>query len=145
MSFSAVGEGRMLRVTLGAAANYDAGMRAAAHMVGQMISRRIQVGIATGPHSGRLYGSHQASAPGEYPAHWHGQLISSIGYTVDSSRQFRVGSTGAHNRGFDYAVGLHEGTSKMAPRPYITKAVTENAAAITTTLGAVTWRKVLGG
>lgn len=144
MSFQAVGEGAMLRVLAGAASNFDAGLRQGAHMVGQMLVRRVQVGITSGPHSGRMYGGHQASAPGEYPANLSGQLLGSISYEV-GSREFRVGSSGAFNRGYDYAVGLHEGTTKMAPRPYLTKAVDENASAIETTLGAVTWQKVLGG
>lgn len=144
MSFSAVGEGAMLRVLLNAAMNFERGLDQASHMVGQMLVRRVQIGIVSGPHSGRIYpGRNQASAPGEYPANQSGQLLGSMDYTV-GSHELRVGSTGAFNRGYDYAVGLHEGTTKMAPRPYLTKAVEENAAAIETTLGQTTWRLVLG-
>lgn len=144
MSFAAVGETAMLRVLSGAAHNFDAGLNQAAHAVGQMLTRRVQIGITQGPHSGRTYpGKNQSSAPGEYPANQSGQLLGSIDYDVES-RALRVGSHGAFNKGYDYAVGLHEGTSKMAPRPYLTKAVEENIGAIETTLGRVTWQLILG-
>lgn len=143
--FQAIGEAAMLRTIVGAPAHFTAGLTQAAHMCGQLLVRRTQQGIVQGPHSGRTYpGMNQSSAPGEYPANQSGQLLGSIGYEV-SGRELRFGSEGATNRGFDYAVGLHEGTSKMAPRPYLTKAYEENAAAMETMLGQVTWRYIVGG
>lgn len=69
----------------------------------------------TAPKSGRMYGTHQASAPGEYPAVWFGELFDSI--TVKKTpRQVRLIVNAKHG------VYLEYGTVHMAPRPFIAPA-----------------------
>lgn len=64
----------------------------------------------TGPHSGRMYGSHQASAPGEFPANHKGPLLASIASEVRGSSEMEVGSNKF------YSKFLAHGTRKMRPR-----------------------------
>lgn len=69
--------------------------------------------VLRGQRSGKMYGSHQASAPGEAPGNWSGHLR-------DSS--FTPLTNDAHLPGIMsnamYANYLEDGTSKMAARPY---------------------------
>lgn len=70
-----------------------------------------------GSKSGRMYGGHRASAPGEYPAHWRGALLAGTNYTV-SSRSVEIGSTAPHAK---YLMG----TSKMKKRRMFDNAMKE--------------------
>lgn len=69
--------------------------------------------VLRGQRSGKWYGRHRASAPGESPANWHGHLR-------DSS--FTPLTNDAHLPGImsnaKYANYLEDGTSKMAARPF---------------------------
>lgn len=69
--------------------------------------------ILSGPKTGRVYGRHQASAPGESPASDTGALVNSITTSVD-----QAALTGNVNFGTGYSAFLEYGTSRMAPRPY---------------------------
>lgn len=69
----------------------------------------LRAGIMSPPKTGRRYGAHQASAPGEYPANKSGDLASGIRQRV-SRTEAEVGTTDMH--GF----WLREGTTRMAPR-----------------------------
>lgn len=69
----------------------------------------LRKGIMAPPKTGRMYGSHQASAPGEYPANKSGDLASGIRQRV-ARTEMEVGTTDMH--GF----WLRMGTKKMAPR-----------------------------
>lgn len=134
--FSAVGEAAAMNVLLNAGPRFNMGLREAAHRAGQMLVRHTKAGMAA---------QNVPSAPGEYSAVRTGQLIGSLDYEVSGARFLRFGSHGAFNNGFDYAVAQHEGTVKMAPRPYLTLAVNETESAVRNTLGGVTWRKIVGG
>lgn len=90
--------------------------------------------IKNPPKTGRIYPSrgrkgalHQASAPGQPPAADTGELHDSLS-TVEKSKpgliRFETGANGP------YAIPLEEGTSKMAPRPYMGPSYDENIAAI---------------
>lgn len=68
--------------------------------------------LTTGSRSGRLYGTHRASAPGEYPASRSGNLVKSVG--VDLGNKQLVFGEGVH-----YAKYLEHGTGKMEPRPHL--------------------------
>lgn len=147
-SFSKSGNGDKAAEGLSQAPErFRLGLRDAANMVGQMLVRRTQQGMRDGPQSGRTYPNlkRQSSAPGEYPAIQSGQLVGSLGYEVHGANRMEFGSRGAFNRGFDYAVGQHEGTSKMGPRPYLTLTVDKERGMIERTLGTVTWQKIIGG
>lgn len=64
-----------------------------------------------GPKSGRWYGSHQASAPGESPAIDTRELIESIGHEVR-------GTEGEVYADAEHAFYMEYGTTTIAPRPF---------------------------
>lgn len=70
------------------------------------------------PRSGRWYGKHKASGPGEPPAPDTGTLKGSITTSVDA-----VNLTGNVNAGTTYSRHLEFGTVKMAPRPFMRPAL----------------------
>jgi HK97 gp10 family phage protein len=67
------------------------------------------------PKTGRQYGRHTASAPGEAPASDTGRLVQSI-------RVEHKGLQGSVIVGADYGLFLERGTSRMSPRPFMTRA-----------------------
>ena len=72
-------------------------------------------GVLSGARSGRMYGNHQASAPGEAPAQWSGRLRGSM---TPSSSGGGNHWTARLTAGAFYANYLENGTRKMAPRPF---------------------------
>ncbi len=64
-----------------------------------------------GAKSGRTYGSHVASAPGEAPAIDTGALVNSIQTAMDSQ------TSGAVYTNMEYGQMLEFGTSRMLARP----------------------------
>lgn len=72
--------------------------------------------------SGRMYGSHRASAPGEAPAIDTGHLASSI-QTAPEGRAAYVVYTNA-----EYAARLEFGGARIAPRPFLGPAASAAAA-----------------
>lgn len=77
--------------------------------VGKTTKKKLSEGILNPPKTGRLYGSHRASAPGEYPANKTGVLARSI--TIRrTSNDVTIGTT------VSYGKYLADGTYKMAPR-----------------------------
>jgi HK97 gp10 family phage protein len=77
--------------------------------------------LMTGSGSGEIYGTHQASAPGEPPAVLTGNLKNSIRAAAvgdgSSSWEVRVGA--------EYGAPLEFGTARMEPRPFMRPAVEE--------------------
>jgi hypothetical protein len=143
--FSAIGEARAFASLVGLAGRFRAGLADASEMAGQILVRTTQEGME-GAGGGRFYPGQrrQSSAPGGYPAIQSSQLYGSLGHEV-SANQLRFGSTGAFNGGFDYAIGQHEGTSKMGARPYLKLTVAKKQAEIANVLGEGVWRKIVGG
>ena len=137
--FSSSGEGRVLGQLQSAPENFRIGLMQASHMAGQVLVRTAQQGILTGPKTGRMYGSHQASAPGEYAANRTGNLLGSVDYEVSGANFLRFGVGAA------YGVFLELGTSRMAPRPNLGNAVRDAGAEVENLLGQVTFRRVVGG
>lgn len=138
------GEGRATSSVADAARRFKAGVRQAARISGEIITKQVIEGMR-GAGGGRVYGAHQAGAPGDYPAIRTGGLVGSIDFEVQGVRALRVGSTGSFNGGFDYALGVHEGTSKMPARPYLTLAVEQTEGRVRSILGRVPFRKLVGG
>lgn len=71
------------------------------------------------PKTGRFYGSHRASAPGEAPAIDTGNLAGSIEVEMDGPL------TAVVTVGAEYGPFLEYGTAHIAPRPFLTPAVEE--------------------
>jgi len=99
------------------------------------IENEAVAGIIDPPKSGRVYRSkhrkgrtHQASAPGEFPAADSGRLHQSITTaTVRDDATSIVVETGAN---VSYATWLEFGTVNMEPRPFMTPAFRENVQGI---------------
>jgi len=73
------------------------------------------------PKSGKRYGRHQASAPGESPAVDSSNLTGSIEIQLAASMlESKIGTP------VGYAPMLESGTSRMAPRPLWEKTATES-------------------
>lgn len=69
-------------------------------------------------HDGRIYGGHQASAPGEMPAVDSGTLIGSIAVDAQPGRLWAEVTAGT-----DYAAHLEFGTVNMEARPFMLPAI----------------------
>lgn len=69
------------------------------------------------PKSGRVYGAHQASAPGEAPAMDTGHLANSAVVEMTGETAAMLGYNA------DYAPHLEFGTAKMQARPFLGPAV----------------------
>lgn len=102
------GQALMVRVRTEA----RAGAQRAARL---LIDEAIKL-IKDTPKTGRIYGTHQASAPGEPPANLSGHLISS--FRTQITQTGTVTSVSITNTA-KYAGYLEFGTRKMAPRPFM--------------------------
>lgn len=140
-----VGEAQAFKSLSGLRQRFRLGLTDASHRAGQLLVRTTQQGMQNAG-GGRVYPGQkrQSSAPGGYPAIQSAQLYGSITYEANAN-QLRFGSTGAHNKGFDYAIAQQEGTSKMAARPYAHLAVRSTKGQIDNIMGAHTWRYIIGG
>lgn len=88
--------------------------RGADYIEGQLIASMAE------PKSGRMYGQHQASAPGESPAVDSSNLTGSITTIMESSLEAKIGTP------VEYAPMLEDGTSRMAARPLWEKTATDS-------------------
>lgn len=82
------------------------------------VEGHAKTSILAGGKSGRVYGAHQASAPGEAPANDLGNLANGIGVRDGDGPLSRIVAAGA-----DYAMDLEMGTVRMAARPFMTPAL----------------------
>lgn len=80
------------------------------------IEARAKAAIQTGEKSGRMYGAHQASAPGQAPANDGGGLAGGIQFLPDGALE------GVVNVAEDYAPTLEMGGVHVAARPFLTPA-----------------------
>jgi hypothetical protein len=78
------------------------------------------------PKTGRFYGKHQASAPGEPFASDTGDLLASASTSVDPAAL-----TANLNYSSDHAAAMEYGTAKIAPRPYARPSIVNTRDAIT--------------
>lgn len=96
------------------------GLRAALYEIGSESVKHLRRMVRSGDRSGRMYGSHRASAPGEPPAARHNsRLTKGMRYTVRGDFQCEFGDTAP------YGGYLEDGTEKMSPRPHISRTVRE--------------------
>lgn len=78
----------------------------------EFMAEEMKKSISSGAKSGRRYGSHTSSAPGQAPANWTGKLLKSIKVQKTKGLFYVVVAA-------KYAEFLEFGTSKMRARPFI--------------------------
>lgn len=83
------------------------------------IKGQLKVSMAE-PKTGRQYGKHRASAPGESPAVDSSNLTGLITMLFPSTLEAKVGTP------VEYARYLEDGTGRMKPRPLWAKTVEES-------------------
>lgn len=88
-------------------------------IVGTVLVNEIKLTLSQ-PGTGRVYGNHQASAPGEPPAVDTGQLRNSI--TADTG-QDEIGPYVDVGSSLEKAAYLEFGTSTIDPRPFMRPSV----------------------
>lgn len=76
------------------------------------LAKEMKKRITTGAKSGKTYGNHTSSAPGQSPANWTGELVNSIS-AINEGKNSKVIVNA------NYAEFLELGTSKMRARPFI--------------------------
>ena len=95
-------------------------IRAALYEIGSESVKHLRKMVRSGGRSGRMYGSHQASAPGEPPAaRSNSRLTKGMRYDVRGDFQCEFGDTAP------YGGYLEEGTKKMDARPHVSRTVQE--------------------
>lgn len=102
-------------------------VEAVVHTTAALIADVAVHKILDGPKSGTIYTSgppplpHQASAPGESPANWEGQLAGSVHAVPTGPREAEV------RVGTEYALALELGRAdgSIAPRPFLQPSVDE--------------------
>lgn len=93
----------------------------------EYMAEEMKKSITTGAKSGKQYENHTASAPGQAPANWTGQLLRSIQIQKFKGISYVFVSA-------KYAEFLEFGTSKMRPRPFIIPAFIKTKRMIKETL-----------
>lgn len=95
--------------------------------------------INTGPKTGRIYGRHQASAPGESPAGDTGQLANSIATSVDENAlSGSLDFSSAHAPRMEYGFVGTDSLGRVydqAPRPFARPALANKSAEIVKDIG----------
>jgi hypothetical protein len=76
--------------------------------------------LMTGPKSGKMYGTHQASAPGEAPAVDISALINTVVHRKVGKHLWKVFAGGASA---GYAARLEFGSARVRARPFMRPAV----------------------
>ena len=98
----------------------DKAVRGALFEVGSENVTHLRGLIRSKDKTGILYGSHQASAPGEAPAaRPNSRLTRTLKYNVRGSYQVEFGDTAP------YGGYLEHGTKNMAARPHVIRTVKE--------------------
>ena len=95
-------------------------VRGALFEIGSDNVRHLRAMIRSKEKSGRLYGTHRASAPGEAPAaRPNSRLTRTLKFNVRGDYQMEFGDT------VPYGGFLEEGTRNMKPRPHVIRTVRE--------------------
>lgn len=96
------------------------GISSALYEIGSESVKHLRRMVRSGDRSGRMYGSHRASAPGEPPAaRPNSRLTKGMRYTVRGDFQCEFGDTAP------YGEFLEDGTRNMHPRPHVIRTVKE--------------------
>lgn len=98
--------------------------------------------IQTSPATGKKYGGHRASAPGEPPATDTGGLLSN--WPRPQKKFTARGAEVEGGPGQDYASHLELGTIKMEARPFMRPALDENEGKISRAVSRILEIKIEG-
>lgn len=137
MPVSVSGEARALGSLKSGPSRFKAALPRAMHIAGVLLVQKTKTEIVNGSKSGRSYGGHTASAPGEYSAFLTGEHLHSIDYAVQGPGQFEFGA------GAPYSVFLELGTSKMEPREDLGQTVRSEDASVTRVLGEIPYKALV--
>jgi hypothetical protein len=102
----------------GLAQRLDDGAARVVEANAEAVAEHARQNIMTGPKTGHVYGTHQASAPGESPANENGDLVGSISARPIGRKVWEVAVDA------EYAATLELGSpgGKIAPRPFLAPA-----------------------
>lgn len=137
MGFTASGEKRALNSLTNGPQRFTASLPRAMHQAGTLLVQKTRTEIINGSKSGREYGPHQASGPGEYSAFLTGSHLHSIDYSVQGTLQFEFGA------GEEHSIFLELGTSKMEPKEDLGQSVRSEQVTITNVLGQVPYKALV--
>lgn len=115
---SDTGNKRFFGSALNIAGHTKKGVKRALYKSAQGLINSFRAEVKFGFKSGRLYGTHKASAAFETPANLTGKYSKSIGTDV-SGEQLVFGNS------VEYAGYLEFGTSRMKPRPGLSNAIVD--------------------
>lgn len=96
-------------------------LKGALHEIGIEVRREDRKLIRSSKKTGRRYGSHRASAPGEAPANRTGKLAKSVNFHVRNHQEMSIGESAS------YASFLENGTKRIKPRPHLIAAINNKA------------------
>lgn len=136
-------------LTMLAAERVDAAAAAAVAEGAARIRDDARHRVEAPPKTGRIYTSktkpspHQASAPGEAPANWTGNLMENITSHMVASHEAVVEVEAAADYGYKYLEFGSDG-GKIAPRPFFTPAVEEGAPVFEELLGRAVGEALAG-
>ena len=118
------------------------GSREAVQEGTELVAGTAREKVRSGQKSGRVYTSgppplpHQASAPGESPANWTGELLETIAESIGVGEDLMGlaegsldGPMGEVNVGAPHGLILEFGSRNMAARPFFIQSVEESAPA----------------
>lgn len=95
------------------------GLKDALIEIGRGNVRHTKALIKNPPKTGRMYGKHQASAPGEPPANWTGKLLKSVKYKAYGWSRMEFG---------DYVFyGKYLEDEDILNRPHLSRTVKERS------------------
>ncbi len=93
--------------------------------------------------TGRIYRykgrTHQASAPGEYPANRSGTTRKGVGFEVHSSDALEIG----YRSQVKWGKFLEEGTRIMKPRPALDRTVQKNKVKMANIIGREIYKEII--
>lgn len=101
-----------------------AAVAGAVDKTGQEMAEAMRQKMLAGK-SGQLYGSHQASAPGEAPANWSGALMDTLESTMTGPTSAEVSAGGTQAPYLAQQLEFGSPGGKIAPRPLVTPTAEE--------------------
>jgi hypothetical protein len=109
-------------------AGVDGGLR----RTGEILIAEARRLILDTPKTGRMYGSHQASAPGEAPASETGALVSGLSVVFRGNQYSRTVVLSSNDPKSSW---LEFGTGRVAPRPFMTPTIINTADRVYVAIG----------